>query len=577
MNRHKMIPQPIANIAGPGNSGAIPGKYNPGIADDITINAKRGEYIISPEDVALLGGPKMLNEIIRQVRLKHGLPTRTGPKTNNQPDRFGRKDKPGLKGIAGFADSGDTDWKPPYETDLGELAAAHPIANVVGLGIPAVAQKIAGEVGNVASAMNTPTDPMAIVKGRTQDVADQLGSTTRNLSQPAALATRAITGQPFTGDSLPLSSQANGITASPGMPPIAGGPGAAPTSSPRAADITTPPLSSSDPGSGFARIGGKRIDYSNIGIAGKDPLSNSKSGGGIVYASGGDPSGRDVDWSPGSANNIAAMSDANRKNGLMTDSSSPGGVRLMTRGEAASLGLVTPQQQFERNNADIKDYMRTIAGNVGNQYDGAEKIASARLNMATLQNANQQLLRNIAGNQDLEGQKYAADATLAGRKIAANAGIAQQQIAGLSNIQASQIAAYARTAAEREKARQDAQKQRNDTVKSHLSRYDFTGISPATANEYAAILADTDGKGFVTLRDPSGTYGDILVHQGIEQPLRGAYNKIKTPVQFLEYLNQARRLGGSKIPVYKTGIKNSARLPLIKSRQDPALEGIGNG
>jgi hypothetical protein len=186
-------------------------------------------------------------------------------------------------------------------------------------------------------------------------------------------------------------------------------------------------------------------------------------------------------------------------------------------------------------------------------------------------------------------QGIAGDLALAGQKYAADAGLAAHRISGDATVQAAQIGADARSNAalaesvrEQQKQqnadRQASQKRRDDQIKSHLNRYDWGKISPTAATEYAGLLADTDGKGYVTLRDPSGTHGDVLVHQSIDQALRGAYGKIRTADQFKAYLNQARKLGGSKAPIFQAQIKNTANLPLIKSKQDPTLpEGNTNG
>ena len=88
--------------------GLIPGKVDPTVADDTTIttpsgakfNAKKGEYVLSVEDVDLLGGPDAVEASIKALRKAHGLPTETGPKTHGEPDAKGRMDKPGLKSIA---------------------------------------------------------------------------------------------------------------------------------------------------------------------------------------------------------------------------------------------------------------------------------------------------------------------------------------------------------------------------------------------------------------------------------------------------------------------------------------------
>lgn len=95
-------PRPLAGFA---NSGIIPGKMNPNVADDVTINAKKGEMVLSVDDVKNLGGPERIMQALMELRKQNGQPMQMGPKGHNQPDGYGRMDKPGLrKGIAGGAD-----------------------------------------------------------------------------------------------------------------------------------------------------------------------------------------------------------------------------------------------------------------------------------------------------------------------------------------------------------------------------------------------------------------------------------------------------------------------------------------
>jgi hypothetical protein len=77
------------------NAGLIPGKVDPTVADDTTINAKKGEYVIPQEVVGALG-TNYLDKLVKSTKGKLGLPTEIGPKMHNQPDSMGRMDKPGL-------------------------------------------------------------------------------------------------------------------------------------------------------------------------------------------------------------------------------------------------------------------------------------------------------------------------------------------------------------------------------------------------------------------------------------------------------------------------------------------------
>lgn len=84
----------------------IEGKVDPTVADDTTIKAKIGEYVLSVEDVALLGGADKIQKSIAMMREENGVPTKTGPKGPNEPDNRGRFDKPGLDGVFGAANGG---------------------------------------------------------------------------------------------------------------------------------------------------------------------------------------------------------------------------------------------------------------------------------------------------------------------------------------------------------------------------------------------------------------------------------------------------------------------------------------
>lgn len=95
---------------GGGITGLIPGKVDPTVADDTVIRAKKGEYMLSVEDVALMGGPEAVETMVKRLREAAGLPTATGPKRHDQPDHMGRMDKPmkkrGIADLPGYASAG---------------------------------------------------------------------------------------------------------------------------------------------------------------------------------------------------------------------------------------------------------------------------------------------------------------------------------------------------------------------------------------------------------------------------------------------------------------------------------------
>lgn len=91
---------------GMANSGVIPGQINPNVADDTIINAKIGEFVLSVEDVQLLGGPEAIENMIIRLREEAGLPTEMGPKGHGEPDYLGRMDARGLSGSSGYSNNG---------------------------------------------------------------------------------------------------------------------------------------------------------------------------------------------------------------------------------------------------------------------------------------------------------------------------------------------------------------------------------------------------------------------------------------------------------------------------------------
>lgn len=134
-------------------------------------------------------------------------------------------------------------WKAPYEDSwsknyntrmvnarkgIGTLGAAlvSPVHSVA-----AGLESLAGFGGNVISAMGTPTAPghsMDMVAGKTQGVAEQLGSTARNLSQPAAAATQFMAGVPVTGNPASTMTAADINNPPPAAVPVVTSPVAAP-------------------------------------------------------------------------------------------------------------------------------------------------------------------------------------------------------------------------------------------------------------------------------------------------------------------------------------------------------------
>lgn len=91
----------VRGIKGFSNAGLIPGKVNPNVADDVTIDAKKGEYVLPVEVVGAMGGAGALDAMVRNIKTKMGMPAETGPKLRSEPDAQGRMNARGMRGFAG--------------------------------------------------------------------------------------------------------------------------------------------------------------------------------------------------------------------------------------------------------------------------------------------------------------------------------------------------------------------------------------------------------------------------------------------------------------------------------------------
>lgn len=115
-----------------------------------------------------------------------------------------------------------------------------------------------------------------------------------------------------------------------------------------------------------------------------------------------------VDWSHGSRNSIAALSDAAQRNGLTMEN---GKYRPMNMGERDAAGLTSPMDYVTRNQQRINDLNQSITANAKNEFDGPSRIAAAQHSIASLTNQNNELIAGLNINAGLEGKRlsYAAD------------------------------------------------------------------------------------------------------------------------------------------------------------------------
>lgn len=82
------------------SGGVIPGKVNKAVADDVVINAKKGEYII-PQEVVAFKGKEFFDKVVKGSKKQLGIPDTIGPKSPDQPDSMGRMDDPTMDGGVG--------------------------------------------------------------------------------------------------------------------------------------------------------------------------------------------------------------------------------------------------------------------------------------------------------------------------------------------------------------------------------------------------------------------------------------------------------------------------------------------
>lgn len=309
---------------------------------------------------------------------------------------------------------------------------------------------------------------------------------------------------------------------------------------------------------GYAIVDGKRINYQDIGTT-RDPLARND---GMVST----PEG-----------------------GTML-LGNPTAYRPIPQEERSARGIadLTPQETLVRNNERIQSDLATITANMGNQYDGEQQIAAAKMRIAALQNQNELLQRGIAGDQSLEGQKYVADmglkghqTNIEGQKYAADMGLKGHQIDRESNIDVARLYSDAqiRSASLGRKNRDNAQAAAEDKARlgvrnQVINSYDWTGINPTTANKYATIMAQTfDKPGYETFSDPQSRYNDVVLHPEIAANFGPTLRAARNSEEYAAILAEIGRLTNGQ-GVHHTGIANTRRLPRLKRAADAGLSGL---
>jgi len=444
-NQEAEIMKGLANGGGI-TDGLIPGKVDPAVADDVTINAKKGEYVLSVEDVKLLGGPEAVEAMVKRMRAQAGLPTHTGPKRHDQPDSLGRMDKPKLRGIA----------------DVPGLAGGGLLKT----------WNDSNDASNRELERNFPGTATAPVQSKEQSLADAgvAIAKPRGISTIAGDASTpfvpAFQGTPTPATPSPTPNVWQQIySAQPKPKPVLNVDAA--TQKPIAGQVASPtpsPVPTSKP-AGIASGASIQLD-SNKGLGDTTAISNR------------------VDWSPGSTNDnatriaaglaplqpIASTRTASRSTPVIANKpagissvdslllSNPDKMRAWSRDIGASREPAATRQgiadmsaprdqtsadllamrdnyQLKRRNTaegriqandELINLRQQIASDpsvIGNQYNGAEQVAAARNAIDTLNDQNKQLRTGIAGDQALQAHKLAADAGIAGHRIAADATI----------------------------------------------------------------------------------------------------------------------------------------------------------
>lgn len=273
--------------------------------------------------------------------------------------------------------------------------------------------------------------------------------------------------------------------------------------------VSAPSAPPSGDSHGYAIVDGKRINYQDIGTT-RDPLARND---GMVST----PEG-----------------------GTML-LGNPTAYRPIPQEERSARGIadLTPQETLARNNERIQSDLATITANMGNQYDGEQQIAAAKMRIAALQNQNELLQKGIAGDQSLEGQKYVADMWLKGHQIDRKSNIDVARLYSDAQIRSASLGRKNRDnaqAAAEDKARLGV---RNQVINS----YDWTGINPTTANKYATIMAQTfDKPGYETFSDPQSRYNDVVLHPEIAADFGPTLRAARNSEEYAAILAEIGRL-----------------------------------
>lgn len=367
-----------------GIAGLIPGQIDPTVADDITINAKKGEYVV-PQEVVTYFGAKYFSDLVAKARKVLGFPQGTGPKSPNEPDNIGRMDKPLLRGIA----------------DISGMAAGG-LIDTINESVAASKAELERNTGNTGAYVQPPATPEAqpVAPERTTTQYD-LGSGIPIDSTPAPPADNTFQNKILTN---------MGLSTIPDQPQ----------------GIATPPKTASESSADKeARIMNSRTVPTNAGITpdmvqrpSKQPGSIAalpdvppSIGSGAMYFSDEQGRGKILDAGGGatggfSRNEESRVRDLARTNAFEIEAAQKG---------ADAARLSSEKATTDRINL-LNDIIRV---NQGNQFDGAGKIAGAQNELASI--TGQQILKQNAQNSanHLAGVGITAGAHVRAAEVAA--------------------------------------------------------------------------------------------------------------------------------------------------------------
>lgn len=189
------------------NAGIIPGKVNPNVADDVTINAKKGEYIIPQEVVEVLGSKK-LDKMVKDARKQIGVPHKTGPKRHDEPDAMGRMDDPRLGDGMGYANGTGKRTIAPYADSLDQFPEYGKNGVLGSLGN--LAQVGMGKLGNAFLNATTTPEKYQESEKAAQNIAESKAASANAVktSAPASVQAAKESAVVLSGGSDPSYAQA---------------------------------------------------------------------------------------------------------------------------------------------------------------------------------------------------------------------------------------------------------------------------------------------------------------------------------------------------------------------------------